>query len=127
MELVDIPETDWLSSKVVTVEITQTDIHAPLTLQFRKFKPRADDSTDRSWWSDTKVQTCDMPPYAIANLHQASQAYGAMIEKNMRRYVEEAVRDEDDLITMTYNYALSYMEQCEVFSKIIWYQVLLLY
>ncbi|CAH0028313.1 unnamed protein product [Clonostachys rhizophaga] len=117
MDMVDLDANDWESGDILTIHVTPTILHAPIELKLRKFIPNSTDVTFRSWWGGSQMTRYDMPPYAIANLAEAAQSYGTVIDKYVAIFVEATVRHHDELIQRTYSAALWHAEHTQEFKE----------
>jgi hypothetical protein len=114
MDMVDIQE--WASKEMVTLQISNISIDAPFELRVRKFVPVEGDVTDRAWFDKTtnSMRVCRIPPYAIASMAQASEAYEKMIESNVANYVTHMVGNLDRLVWDTYREAFLQVTEAQV-------------
>ncbi|CAH0045779.1 unnamed protein product [Clonostachys solani] len=113
MEMVDLDAKDWASSDIVTIYVTQTILHAPIELRMRKYIPNSTDVTFRSWWDGSEMKRYDMPPYAIANLAEATQSYRTIMDQYVKAFVEATIGYRDVLIQTTYYAALWHAEHTQ--------------
>ncbi|PKS07709.1 hypothetical protein jhhlp_006317 [Lomentospora prolificans] len=114
MELVDIQ--DWVSDKVVTIVVSQVFLHAPYELKVGRFEPREGDMLEEVWYDGNVKKSFPIPPYAIVNMKEASQAIGKMTEACQHEYLSAIIQSGNgprngDFIWNTFLFAFKHISE----------------
>ena len=103
--LVDIPT--WASSDKKTIQTTEGYGSRTVTLEVREFVPIEGDVLHRHWWAASVKKEVLMPPYALAHVDAATQAYKDYISQSSPDFFKEAARSKMDWhFRDTYNIAI---------------------
>lgn len=114
MDIVNIDT--WASSEVKTITLSQIFLDAPYTVQVKKFDPLPGDSLEEEWTSGQQVKKHVLPRYALVDMHATAEVVEDFVDRNIARYIQGAVGDQEDLIWQTYNFAFRYMSKAKVGS-----------
>ncbi|KAF2810686.1 uncharacterized protein BDZ99DRAFT_497671 [Mytilinidion resinicola] len=111
MELIDI--TNWASSAVKEIQVTQGVGNTSYTLQVRQFRPVEGDALARHWKIDGNPYTYECAPYAVSNMKQAGKTLRDFAQSSLTAAIRFWVDDQDPLLRRTYNMAYIYSINAE--------------
>lgn len=109
MDIVNIPETDWASSEIRTVEVSPNHVFAPFKFRVREFIPVEGDLLEEQWTTPHGKQTIALPRYAVADMHEAANDMKEYIERNISNYIAVTVGHLDQLLWETYTHAFRHI------------------
>ncbi|KAL3437898.1 hypothetical protein BDV09DRAFT_161242 [Aspergillus tetrazonus] len=111
MEIVDI--TDWASSEIKTITLSQVHVDAPYDVQVRKFIPKEGDMLETTWTSGPYVRRHPMPQYALADMEGAAKTLKWLTANYVGAYIKYEVGNLDLLIWRTYYFAFLYQQKAK--------------
>ncbi|KAL4911528.1 hypothetical protein BDW74DRAFT_143075 [Aspergillus multicolor] len=111
MEIVDI--TDWASSEIKTITLSQIHVDAPYNVQVRKFIPIEGDMLESTWSSGHYVRRHPMPQYALADMEGAAETLKWLTANYVGAYIKYEVGNLDLLIWRTYYFAFTYQQKAK--------------
>ena len=114
MDLIDI--TEWASSEVKTITLSQIHVNAPYNVQVRKFIPAEGDMLESTWVSGSCIRRHRMPQYALASMESAAEVLKWLTSKYVGQYILGTVGNLDRLIWDTYFFAFRYQAKANVSS-----------
>lgn len=100
MEIKEI--TEWASSEVKTIRVTQGFGGAWYELEVREFKPVDGDVLQKFWNDRGVVKSHMIPPYGLANMEKAACVLREFVDKYIGAYISGIVGRSDDLLWNTY-------------------------
>ncbi|KAL4787661.1 hypothetical protein BJX76DRAFT_345352 [Aspergillus varians] len=106
MDLIDI--TDWASSEIKTITLSQIHVDAPYNVQVREFVPIEGDMLESTWVSGQYVRRHKMPHYALADMESAAKVLKWLTSRYVGQYMVKTVGTLDQLIWDTYFFAFRY-------------------
>ena len=109
MKLKDI--SDWSDTRVRTIKVLSDVCPIPIELSVRKFRPIPEDSLRKSWMDGKTRKFKTTTPYAIVNMNAAKNYLRDYINDNVFVCMDYWLRDRDELIKQTFNFARSYMRK----------------
>lgn len=117
MDMTDF--TDWASDETHTIFVSQIFLDARYELKVRKFVPRDGDRLEKLWRENGETRRFSVPPYAIANMEEAAESIGAMVERSLHIYLNSLLKQQpEDLsgnfLWETYLFAFQYSNQLKV-------------
>ena len=113
MDLIDINE--WASDATRSLEVTQTFLHAPYTLEVKQFIPIDGDMLQEIWTDGNGiVRKHDIPPYALHDMGKTAKSIQTFVDKNIATYITGVTGNSDDLLWKTYYMAFQHSEKAAV-------------
>lgn len=112
MDLVNI--TNWASSEVKTIKISQIHVDAPYEVQVREFVPVEGDLLETTWVSGYQVRRHKTPQYALADMQSAATTLEWLTATYVCYYIVNTVGFSSELIWQTYRYAFQYQAKAKV-------------
>jgi hypothetical protein len=104
-KLKDISE--WASSEIRRIQITEGFSSAPLELKVRKFVPKEGDVLERHWWTQDRIKkSMSVPAFAIANVNTARKGYENYICQGGAEIFKGWLKEKDELLVKTYGAAI---------------------
>ncbi|CAJ2500996.1 Uu.00g038490.m01.CDS01 [Anthostomella pinea] len=94
--------SNWESTEIKTIEVTEGYTDQPVRLRVRKFKPQEGDKLKRYWVYNGERREADIPPYAIVNLDEAKGAYSSYINQELPKCCKNVLSGKEALLTATY-------------------------
>ena len=98
--------SNWDSSELRTIKVTQGYSPNGMTLVVRRFKPSPGDMLHRSWVDGTTKKSVLLPPYAIVDIEAATQAYKEYINQEGPQFFNSILDPNDRIIRETYSQAI---------------------
>ncbi|KAI9367609.1 hypothetical protein BJX61DRAFT_527621 [Aspergillus egyptiacus] len=111
MDLVDI--TDWASSEIKTITLSQIYVRAPYDVQVRKFMPAEGDMLELTWASGPFIRRQRMPEYALADMESAAKTLQWLTSNYVGQYIRDTVGELDLLIWTTYFFAFRHQAKAK--------------
>jgi hypothetical protein len=111
--------SQWKSSKVKTIFLTQNLCDGALKVQVKEFVPLPGDVLEREWadrQSGLKKKR-SVPRYAIANMKATSFVIQQYVDKSVELLVKRLLCDSGPLIFQTYLMALKLSGTAEVSAR----------
>lgn len=111
--------TDWASDEILTIVVSQIFLHAPYELKVRRFIPRDGDRLEKLWRENGEAKRFSVPPYAIANMEQASESIRVLVEESLHLYLNSLFKlqprdPSGNFLWETYLFAFKYSNQLKV-------------
>jgi hypothetical protein len=100
MEIKEI--TEWTSSEIKTIRVTQGFGGAWYELEVREFKPVDGDVLDKVWNDKGVVKSHKIPPYGLANMKKAACTLRKFVDECIGAYIKGIIGHSDDLLWNTY-------------------------
>lgn len=107
---------DWADDNIRVIQMAQGLCSTPVTLRVRRFNPNEGDVLVRRWVDNGVAETQDLPPYALADIHETATAFEAYLRNHALEGLTEAVRGSDELIERTYAMIFNHYYQLPVCS-----------
>ncbi|KAI1489816.1 hypothetical protein F5X96DRAFT_591589 [Biscogniauxia mediterranea] len=111
MDLVDI--TDWASSEVKTILISQIFLDAPYEVEVREFVPVEGDMVDAVWKSGSVVKRQRAPLYALNSMEKTARMLEKFIDANVATYINGVAGSLNPLFWQTYQFAFRYIGEAK--------------
>jgi len=117
MEIKEI--TEWASSEIKTIRITQGFHCTPhelacYELEVREFKPVDGDVLEKVWDDKGVVKSHKIPPYGLVNMKKAACVLQKFVERCIGVYIKGIVGESDHLLWNTYVMAFRQSEEAQV-------------
>jgi hypothetical protein len=112
MDLIDI--TEWASSEIKTITLSQICVDAPYDVQVREFVPMEGDMLESTWLSGPFVKRHRMPMYALVSMESAASTLKWLTQKYVGKYIVQTIGNLDLLIWTTYFFAFQYQTKAKV-------------
>jgi hypothetical protein len=106
--------TNWASSDIKTIYITQDvgDLSYPLCV--RQFIPQDGDSLERRWKTRGMDRSYQCTSYAIKNMKEPSENLLVFIDDSIESFINHYIDKSDPLLYKTYLMALQCSDQLDV-------------
>ncbi|KAL3471565.1 hypothetical protein BJX99DRAFT_266617 [Aspergillus californicus] len=111
MDLIDI--TDWASSEVKTITLSQIYVNAPYNVEVRRIVPMEGDMLELTWVSGHRVRRHRMPEYALADMEGAARTLRWLTSNHVGQYILGTVGELDLLVWTTYFFAFRYQAKAK--------------
>ncbi|OTB02121.1 hypothetical protein M426DRAFT_205855 [Hypoxylon sp. CI-4A] len=98
--------SQWASSDIKRVRVTEGYTEQPVELRVRQFIPQEGDKLERSWVYEGTKKEVKIPPYAIVNLEEAKSTYTAYIQQGLPECCKKVLSSKGRLIGWTYGQAI---------------------
>ena len=112
MNFVEI--TDWKSTEVKTIRVTQDVNNLTYTLRVREFTPKPGDSLRREWKTRGVQHSYPCTNYAIENMAEAGKRHVKFVDDNIEASIDYYIDKSDWLLYRTYMAALKASTNLEV-------------
>jgi len=106
MEMKDIKH--WVSDETKTIRVTHGFMNTGYTLRVQQFYPKPGDSLCRAWWDGDTLREHYAPPFAIANMREASQEVERYVDTAIIPSINSLLGRSDALLWETYAMAFKY-------------------
>jgi len=103
--------TEWASLERRIIKVMSNVSPSPFELTVGEFVPFPADEAARSWLDGTTKKYKETTPYAIVNMSIAMKNMSRYIQNHMDEMIDYCLRDENDLIKMTYEFARNYVRR----------------
>lgn len=121
MDLVDLPDADWVSPETRTVTLSQIFLDAPYTVEVREFRPAEGDMLHKIWTTkDGVVKRHALPRYALADMKKAAGVLKEFIGRSAGSYINGVagingmLGSRNDLFWFTYYFAMKHIQNAKV-------------
>ncbi|KAI0602176.1 hypothetical protein F4775DRAFT_588403 [Biscogniauxia sp. FL1348] len=111
MDLIDI--TNWASSEVKTILISQIFLDAPYEVEVREFVPVEGDMVDAVWRSGSVVKRQRAPLYALSDMEKTAKMLEQFIDANVATYINAVTERLHPLFWQTYKFAFRYIGEAK--------------
>ncbi|KAL2821114.1 hypothetical protein BJX63DRAFT_418148 [Aspergillus granulosus] len=115
MDLIDI--TEWASSEIKTITLSQICVDAPYDVQVREFVPMEGDMLESTWKSGSFVKRHRMPMYALVSMESAATTLKWLTQKYVGNYIVQTIGNLDLLIWTTYFFAFQYQTKAKTLRE----------
>lgn len=115
MEIKEI--TEWASTEIKTIRVTQGFGGAWYELEVREFKPIDGDVLEKVWNDKGVIKSHKIPPYGLANMKKAACVLQKFTEECIGAYIAGIVGHSDDLLWNTYVMAFRQADEAQVSDR----------
>jgi hypothetical protein len=98
----------WASGDSRVIHVTEGYTGRSVRLQVRRFQPQEGDKVVRSWFSDGKPKSVEIPPFAIVDMESAKSAFDDYIKNGLFDCCKRLL-GPDKLLWQTYALAIKLM------------------
>ena len=95
----------WASDEVKTIDISEGFSDSFMRLHVREFEPKEGDKLERSWVHEGTKKSVPIPPFALVQLEDASEAYGVHMQSSFHGALNEVLGLSPTLLRRTYLFA----------------------
>lgn len=106
--------TNWASSTVKTIYITQDYGDSAIALKVREFIPMKGDMLHRQWADGDVIKRVPIANYAVVDMAAALEAHKDHIVDDGPKYFKSALKYNDRLLWDTYTMAIEFSNHAKV-------------
>ncbi|KAL1877577.1 hypothetical protein VTK73DRAFT_8566 [Phialemonium thermophilum] len=93
----------WADSSTLVIDMAQGLCRKPMTIRVRRIRPQAGDVLSRFWVHDGECRAQELPPYALADVHETADQFQKYLKEYAFDLLTESVKDSDEYIRYTYS------------------------